>query len=36
MFDVRAAISNILDRTTLAQVVQRLEAARQAKNKMSQ
>lgn len=36
MFDVRAAISNILDRTTLAQVVQRVEAARQAKNKMKQ
>lgn len=34
MFDVRAAISNILDRTTLAQVVQRVEAARQAKNNM--
>jgi DNA-binding IscR family transcriptional regulator len=34
MFDVRAAISNILDRTTLAQVVQRVEAARKAKNQI--
>ncbi|MCS6906643.1 MAG: Rrf2 family transcriptional regulator [Anaerolineales bacterium] len=31
MFEVRAAVSSILDRTTLAQVVQRLESARQAK-----
>jgi len=36
MFDVRAAISNILDRTTLAQVVQRVEAARQAKNQLKE
>lgn len=36
MFDVRAAISSILDRTTLAQVVQRVEAARHTKNKKRQ
>ncbi len=34
MFDVRAAIANILDQTTLAQVVQRVEAARRAKKQM--
>lgn len=32
MFDVRAAISNILDRTTLAEVVQRVKAAQKSKN----
>lgn len=36
MFDVRAAIANILDRTTLAQVVQRVEAARNAKKQLNQ
>lgn len=36
MFDVRAAIANILDRTTLAQVVQRVEAARKAKKQLNQ
>lgn len=35
MFDVRAAISNILDRTTLDQVVQRVEAARQRKKQLN-
>ncbi|MCX8062307.1 MAG: Rrf2 family transcriptional regulator [Anaerolineales bacterium] len=36
MFDVRAAISNILDRTTLDHVVRRVEAARNARRQLNQ